>query len=139
MRNHLSLWTNPWNPASDWFAASPVVEALRGEDLFSPPVEVEEEKDYFLITLDVPGVSKDAIKIEVEGNKLSVSGERKTRKFERTFDLGEHVDAEKIEAAYQDGVLKIKLAKAEKAKPRQITVKTDDGGQLFEKSEKPVN
>ncbi len=152
MRHQLSYWSNPWRPAEDRFSLSPVFDILETEEgtrTHIPACEVEEQKEHFLITLDVPGVTKEDIKVHVDGARLVVAAERKKErteeksgsyfserrygKFERVFDLGEHVDADNIEAAYQDGVLKIVLAKVEQTKPRQIQVKGEEKGGLFDR------
>ena len=152
MRHQLDFWANPWRPAQDRFNLSPVFDMLdtdEGTRTHIPACEVEEQKEHFLITLDVPGVTKEDIKIHVENGRLIVSAERKKMrteekdnrlfserrygKFERVFELGEHVDPDKIDAAYQDGVLKIALGKAEQAKPREIAVKSEVKGGLFDR------
>lgn len=108
---------------------------------FNPSCDVHESKDHFLLSFDVPGVSKEDLKIEVEGNQLIVSGERRREikegdgetalrhersygKFARTFSLPTSIDAEKIQAHYENGVLKVALPKVEKAKGRTIEVQT---------------
>lgn len=81
---------------------------------------------------------KDAVKIQVENGLLKVSGEKKAPEmqegltyhrserlygnFERTFKLGDRINVEKINAAFQDGILTITLPKAEKAMPREIKI-----------------
>lgn len=103
-----------------------------------PPVDVFEAADEIHILAEVPGVKPEDVKISVEGNVLTVQGtkqqvaeektdrvhryERTYGSFERTFTLPSTVDATKISAAYEDGVLALTLPKAEKAKPRQIQV-----------------
>ncbi|MBN8554861.1 MAG: Hsp20/alpha crystallin family protein [Deltaproteobacteria bacterium] len=105
---------------------------------FSPACDIEETDSYYLVSFDVPGISKDNIKIEVVDDVLTVSGEKRTEQeqkksaqhliersygqFKRSFTLPAHVDADKVEANYQDGVLTISIAKAESAKPRQIKI-----------------
>lgn len=163
MRHNLGFWTNPWRPATDWFEFSPVYDVKRESDesarTYLPACEVDETKDHYLVTLDMPGMAKEDIKIEVNAGRLFISAERKQTKtsgdesarfserrygrFERIFELGEKVDPEKIEAIYRDGVLRVALAKAETAKPRSISVKTEDKGGVFEHlletGKKPLN
>lgn len=109
---------------------------------WSPYCEVEEEDDHYLLTAELPGVSKDDVKIEVSGHQISISGERKTEakkkhegstyserhfgRFFRSFTLPSGVDADKAEAQYKDGILKVYLPKSEAARPRQI--KIGEGG-----------
>jgi len=95
---------------------------------FVPSVNTREDDKNYYIEIDLPGVSKDDIHVELNENKLTVSGERKTReevkkedyymvestfgKFQRTFTLPENVDAEKIEAKENNGVLEVVIPKA---------------------------
>lgn len=95
--------------------------------------EVNETNDNYLISFDMPGVKKQDIKIEVQGNQLMISGERhgdSTRKFERSFVLPASINTEKIEAQYEDGVLSVALPKAEAAKSRTIEIQSGQGGFL---------
>lgn len=94
-----------------------------------------------MVSFDMPGVKKEDIKIEVHGNQLVISGERQREvkekdgeatlrherlhgKFERTFTLPSSINADKIEAHYEDGVLSVVLPKAEAAKGRAIQIQT---------------
>jgi HSP20 family protein len=105
---------------------------------WTPPVDIFEEADSIRIIAEVPGVKPEDVKLSVENNVLTVRGtkeqvaEEKTERvhryertygvFERSFTLPATVDAEKIRASYDQGVLTVTLPKAEKAKPRQIPV-----------------
>jgi HSP20 family protein len=101
---------------------------------FSPSVDIEEKEAAYIVTTDLPGFKKEDIKIEMVDNILTISGERIKEtgdkkysersygKFQRTFSLPVHVAADKIEAAYKDGVLEVTLPKAEGAKSRSIKV-----------------
>lgn len=147
MRNALSLWNRNNQPRSifDWplhgdFDSffTPVL-ANEEQRSFVPACEVKELKDSFSIALDVPGVAKEDIKVEVEKGMLKISGHRKSEtkseddgvirnervfgEFTRSFTLPETVDAEKIQAVHRDGVLKISVPKSEKEKPKLIDVK----------------
>ena len=108
---------------------------------FAPAVDIEEKEDHFLVSADLPGVSEKDIEVKVHDGVLLLSGkrevskedkteggyysERKSGSFCRTFTLGDGVDAAKIEAAYRNGVLTVKLPKKEETKPRQIPVSTN--------------
>lgn len=97
---------------------------------FSPAVDVIENDKNFEIQVAVPGMKKDDFNIEVEDNNLIISGERKFEKedsdntyhtvenqygyFKRTFNLPDIVNVDKIDAKYQDGILKLTLPKDEK-------------------------
>jgi HSP20 family protein len=105
---------------------------------FNPTCDVEETESHYLMSFDLPGMKKDEVKIELVDNQLVVSGERKEEhredkkswrfterrygKFQRVFTLPSAVDSSKIEADYQEGVLKIAVPKAETAKPKQIRI-----------------
>ena len=106
---------------------------------WSPAVDIFETKDNLVLRAELPGVDKKDVKINVENNILSISGERKFSdeikrddyhrvertygSFFRSFTLPTRVDNEKIEAGYRDGVLEISLPKKEESKPRQIEIK----------------
>lgn len=147
MTNGLRLWTQDFNTMSDfrrdfdrlfdeWL--TPARKELRTESHFVPVCDVEEQDDHYLLTLEMAGVKKDDIKMEVVDNHIVISGERRNEsrkqaeggiyserrfgKFQRTFTLPAGVDAAHVEANYQDGVLYIVVPKAETAKPRQIKI-----------------
>jgi len=112
---------------------------------FSPSVDVEENEDMFLVSADVPGVKKDDIKIDVSGNSLRVSGERRREvkeegyyerssgRFSRSFTLPENVDANKIEAHFEDGVLRLVLPKTEVKGAKEIKVQSGESQGLLER------
>jgi len=113
-----------------------------GEELstleFGPPVDIIEDEQKLTFKVEVPGIEEKDIKVEVENNVLTVRGERKLEKevkeenfrrmerhygaFARSFSLPPSVDAEKIEANYNNGVLAIQMPKRAEAKPKQIKV-----------------
>ena len=103
-----------------------------------PAVDVLESKDAYLIYAELPGMKKEDFHLEVKDGVLTLSGERNAEKpaegvqlrsaervsgkFVRSFSLPKTVDHDRIEATYKDGVLEVRVPKAEEAKPRQITV-----------------
>src|SRR5271157_4471883 len=105
---------------------------------FAPPVDVYEDEHGVTLKIEVPGIDEKDIDVRIENNTLTVHGERKFEKeekeenyrrverqygsFTRTFTLPTTVDAENIQADYDKGVLKVKLAKKAEAKPKQIKV-----------------
>lgn len=105
---------------------------------WTPAVDVFEDKDQVRITVEVPGVNPEDVKISLEQNTLTVSGtkeqvkneqnervhryERAYGSFTRRFSLPTTVDADRITAKAEHGVLSIVIPKAEKAKPRDIAV-----------------
>lgn len=109
----------PWN---EWFDNG---GSLWNRTLLVPAVNITELKDSYIVSLAAPGLKKDDFKIDLDGNMLTISCEKEesseekdakfTRKeynyssFSRCFTLPEEVNKEKIEAKYEDGLLKISL------------------------------
>ncbi len=102
-----------------------------------PPVTVYEVDDHVVVEIEMPGVEKDKIEVTLERDELTVAGWRKPEEdanveilhqerpygcFRRTFVLSESLDSSKINAVYENGVLKLTLAKAEAAKPKKIAI-----------------
>lgn len=119
-----------------FFGKRPTAEA----EVFAPRVNTREGEFAYHVDVDLPGVKKEDIKIDLKENVLTVSGERhfkeevsekgyirvETRfgKFERAFTLPENVDVENIEASAENGVLEVVIPKlAEKETVKSITVK----------------
>jgi HSP20 family protein len=105
---------------------------------FAPPVDVYEDEHKIALKLEVPGIDEKDIDVRIEGNTLTVHGERKIEKeekeenfrrverqygsFTRSFTLPSSVDLGQVSAHYDKGLLKIHLAKKAEAKPKQIKV-----------------
>lgn len=102
----------------------------------APLVDIYENADQYLVLADVPGVSNDDVQIRFEDGELSIRATRSPASqgqyvgnelleadFSRRFTIPETVDAEKIDAKLQNGVLHLVLPKATRAKPRQISVR----------------
>src|SRR5438552_7000794 len=110
---------------------------------FAPPVDIYEDEHDITLKLEVPGIDENDIDVRIDNNTLTVHGERKIEKeekeenfrrverqygsFTRSFTLPTSVDPGQVNADYDKGVLKIKLAKKAEAKPKQIKVQV--GGQ----------
>lgn len=110
-----------------------------GTDGFAPLCEIKEDKTAFYFKFEMPGIPKDQIKINLEENLLTVSGERKEEKKEedkyhrtsefsygsytRSFAFPSPVDAEKSMATYDHGILSLTVPKATSTRSRQITIK----------------
>jgi HSP20 family protein len=120
---------------------SPLSELTRTSQLLSgwtPALDVYENKDNFVVKAELPGMKKEDIEVSLHDGSLSISGERKTEskhedaevyraerffgRFQRTVSLPTTVAADKVKAAYHDGVLTITLPKTEEAKPKKIDV-----------------
>ncbi|MCB9799342.1 MAG: Hsp20/alpha crystallin family protein [Candidatus Omnitrophica bacterium] len=108
---------------------------------FNPAVEIDEEKDKFLVHTDLPGLKKEDLEISVKGNLLTIQGERKNKSekrsegyhysecsygsFSRSVELPAEVIADKVNATYKNGVLEIVLPKSENAQKKQIDIKVE--------------
>ena len=103
-----------------------------------PPVDVFEDETGITLTADLPGVSKERLGVKVNGDNLLIEGdvsvpapqemellyaEMLASCYRRSFTLSRELDASKIEANLKDGVLKLRIPKAEEAKPRRIEIK----------------
>src|SRR5271163_2413477 len=118
---------------------------------FAPAVDVYEDEHTVTLKIEVPGIDEKDIDVRLENNTLTVHGERKIEKeekeenyrrverqygsFTRSFTLPTTVDAEKVSANYDKGVLKIALAKKAEAKPKQIKVNV--GGEKILEAKAP--
>ncbi|MDP2960008.1 MAG: Hsp20/alpha crystallin family protein [candidate division Zixibacteria bacterium] len=108
------------------------------EGLWTPNVDVNETKDEIVVTAEMPGLKKEDIKLSVQDNVLTLSGEKNHEKEEkdanfyrlernfgsfcRSFTLPTSVEADKIKASFKDGILKVTLPKSEKVKPKEIPI-----------------
>jgi HSP20 family protein len=109
-----------------------------GPAALTPPVDIEETKDAFIVRTDLPGVAQKDVKVSLLGDVLTIRGERRQAEesqqqnlhrverrygtFERSFSLGAGVRADQVKANYRDGVLEIHVPKAEEARVREIEV-----------------
>src|SRR5262245_49056883 len=141
-----------WNPARELLGVQNEMNRLFSNffdrDLFEtsyrhstwePAVDISESAEEFLISADLPGLSKDDVKISYEDGVLTIRGEKKQEKetkeknyhrversygmFERSFRLPSRIEVKAIEAKFNDGVLNLRLPKAEDAKPKEIPIK----------------
>ncbi len=106
---------------------------------FVPVVDIEETPEQFVLSVDLPGVAQKDVKVHVMGDTLTVRGERKQESaekegswlrcertygtFERSFTLGAPVRADQVKATCKDGVLEVRVPKAEEARLREVEVK----------------
>jgi HSP20 family protein len=140
-----------WSPIRNAFTVNSEIdrlfdnflsERMGSSDALSdgiPAIDVEETEQEFLVTAELPGMQKKDIKISFENNYLTLSGEKKESKvskesnfyrkersygrFSRSIPVPSGVMLDKIEAEYEQGVLKVKIPKTEEAKPKQIEIK----------------
>ena len=106
---------------------------------WAPLVDIAEDTKEYLIKVELPEIHKEDVKVTVESGTLTISGERKAEKeekgrkfhrleryygrFERSFTIPDDAEANDVKAEFKDGVLRVHLAKSEKARPKQIEVK----------------
>jgi len=118
-------------------------DLLANDSLFArdwnPAVDIIENNDQFILKAEIPGMTKDDVKITLENNVLTIRGEKKNESekkegdyhriersygsFERSFSVPGTIKVNEIDAQYKDGVLTLTLPKAEEAKPKSIEVK----------------
>ena len=112
---------------------------------WNPQVDIFENKDQIVLEAELPGMKPDDVNISIENNILTIHGERKFEKkdekdnfhrversygsFTRSFTLPPTVSSENANAEFENGVLRLTLAKREEAKPRRIEIKATGGSQ----------
>jgi HSP20 family protein len=141
--NTLSIW-NPIHEMEELFH-NRLASVLGGERVqsvaWSPVVDIEETELNYLIRAELPGLSKENVKVTVEDGVLTLSGERDLERkvegktfhhiershgtFTRSFTLPENAEAESVSANYKDGLLEIRVAKSEEALPKSIEVRVE--------------
>ncbi len=134
LRERINRLFDEWQPATNGGHDG---KSLRA---WAPMVDVEDRKDEIVITAEVPGMKQEDIDIELTGDVLTIKGERKMEKdeskgnfvrlersygaFQRSFTLGIPTKPDKISATYHDGVLTVKVPKADEIQPRKVKVQT---------------
>ena len=105
------------------------------------PMDAWRDGDEFVVEFDLPGIAADSLDLDVEHNVVTIraerarldperemlASERQRGVFSRQLVLGENLDTERIDAAYQDGVLRLRIPVAERAKPRKINIGRTNG------------
>jgi HSP20 family protein len=125
-----------WRPGQQYYGDV-------GTATWAPPVDISERKDAYLVTAELPGVNAGEVEITVEDGLLTIQGERhfahdsaeekmhRTERFygafRRSITLPSHVEADKIEASAQDGVLQIMVPKAPEVQAKRIQVRAGQG------------
>jgi len=114
-------------------------ERLRNDAVYTPSVDIRETPDELTVLADMPGLRSEDIEIKFENGMLTIHGELSPRQgentrflrreygvgcYERSFQVGEVIDSEKIAAEYADGVLTLHLPKVPAARPRRIAIKS---------------
>jgi HSP20 family protein len=126
------------NRLFDSVAGRPMAGAPAAGRSWMPAVDMHETKDDLVLRVEVPGVREKDVAVSITGDLLTVRGERRWEdeskdqkflhvervygQFERMIQLPMAVQTDKVKASYRDGVLEIKLPKAEELKPREIKI-----------------
>jgi HSP20 family protein len=127
-----------WDPLRDLLAIQHRLERLASSSPqgWAPAVDLCETAEAFIVTAELPGLTRDQVRIEVKDGRLTLQGRRDARvpceqyhqverghgEFARTFDLPSMVDVERIAADLHDGVLTITLPKSPEKGPRRVDV-----------------
>ena len=117
-----------------------------------PAMDLVETGDHFVLKADLPGMTEADVKIEIENNVLTISGERKAEleerhegfyrverafgSFSRSLTLPEGIDAEAVTASFDRGVLEVRIPKPEQRKPRKISIGVGDAPKTIETESK---
>jgi HSP20 family protein len=111
--------------------------------VWSPPVDIEETDDAWVVEAEVPGAKSGDVNVEARGNEVQISGEikerervgilrrrtRRTGQFELRVTLPGDADADRVDASLEDGVLSVRIPKPEQARPRRVEVKSAGEGE----------
>ncbi len=130
---------DPFRSLMDRFMGDLAVDWPRTNGIESPKVDITETDGAYHVRAELPGVSKNDVTVEFEDDVLSIRGEKKTERdektekgrrlecsygaFSRAFTLPADADRDRIEAKFKDGVLQIKIQKNPDRKPKQIAIK----------------
>jgi HSP20 family protein len=122
---------------------------------WAPALDISERKDAYLVTVELPGVELDDLQVTLEDGLLTVQGERhfahdsseqqfhrverRYGAFRRSITLPAHVQADAVEASFEDGVLQVLVPKAEEAKPKRIEVRPGGQREAIEATAPAVN
>lgn len=137
------LWSEMGLDTDKWLQST--LAPAYDEREFNPSTELMETDEHYMMSIDLPGMKKDDIKIEVRDKMLTVSGERKRELnpeksyrfqryertygfFKRSFTLPDSILTDQIEARYENGVLELYLPKVAAAQPRKIEIQNRSGG-----------
>ena len=137
-KNRGSLATPMWDDVMENFFYGWPRADHEEQAAWRPRTDVRETEKEFVIDLEIPGIDKKDIKVEVKENTLTISGERceesteeetdyyrrerRYGKFERSFGLPDTIEDDKVSAKYKNGILTLTLQKSEKALPKEIAV-----------------
>ena len=151
-----------WEPARELYSVQHELNRLFGTFFDSPTgagrrgafrrwipaIDLVEEGEQYVLRADLPGLSEDEVKVEVQDNVLTISGERKSEReerkggyyrverasgaFSRSLTLPEGVDQDAIQAHFDKGVLEVRVPKPEQRKPRRVAISVGDAAPTLE-------
>ena len=148
----LSSLQSEMNRVFNTFFDTPAAGAGNGGGVrrWVPSMDLVETDDHFVLRADLPGLAEGDVAIELEDNVLTVSGERKSEheekegfyrmersfgQFRRSLTLPDGIDAQKIAATFDKGVLEVRIPKPEARKPRRVAIQVGDKPAAIEGSE----
>lgn len=128
-----------WNAFENRFGMKKDDDKEYENAVWSPMTDISEDDNNYYLQVDLPGVTKDDLKLNYQDGKLSISGERKEEreekgktyhrvertfgKYYRQFNLPDTAIVDNIEAEFKEGQLKVVIPKSEEAKPKQLDIK----------------
>ena len=130
-RRYLNNDRDLWEDFENFFNASPLFNSAYPADnaSYRPAVDLYEDDANYFVRAEIPGFSKKDLQVELESDRLVLQGERKemgedksTVSFQRSVSLPSTIEAEKIAAKYENGLLTVTVPKAEAVKPLQIEI-----------------
>ena len=151
-----------WDPFQDLLAIQDEMNQVfgrarqgQGGRVWAPALDISERKDAYVVTVEVPGIKAEDLDITLEDGLLTIKGERhftqdssdqqfhrverRYGSFRRSITLPSQVQADAIEASFEDGVLEVVVPKAEEAKPKKITVRAGGGRQAVPGTSAPAS
>lgn len=152
--NFKTFFNDPWELFSAFESdLTPMLrDPNKGAGFAVPPCDISETESAYVLSFDIPGLKKEEIEIDIKGNQLTVSGERKSKqetktegvhriertfgRFQRSFTLPEGTDSNKIEAHYDTGVLEVGIPKATSTQATKVQVGDGEGGLMMKKNNK---
>ncbi|MCD6080217.1 MAG: Hsp20/alpha crystallin family protein [Candidatus Omnitrophica bacterium] len=142
-----------WDPFKDLFdlqkeinrlfetSFSRLPQRFISEESFAPAIDLYEDENEYVVEAELPGLKQDEIKVSVEDDILTISGEKKREKevkegnlyrserfygkFERQIVLPQNAEKDNIKASYKNGVLKVVIPKKEEAKSKRVDIKVE--------------
>ncbi|MGH2915998.1 MAG: Hsp20/alpha crystallin family protein [Solirubrobacteraceae bacterium] len=122
---------------------TPTVAGVSAPRRWVPAMDVVESQDQYVLRADLPGLSQDDVEIELHGDVLTISGERRSEhesdrggyrrverswgSFHRSLSLPDGVDSDAVQASFERGVLEVKVPKPEQRKPRRVAISVAGG------------